>query len=95
MLVEDAVKTYLVNEGIEEGVWGGLGNAMYGAFGNPERFCRRADCRAMFHDIRAEQFFPAGRFAHGSYPLWLFRCHIYAVKVKRMRFVKQGSVSFF
>lgn len=38
MLVEDAVKTYLVNEGIEEGVWGGLGNAMYGAFGKGNSF---------------------------------------------------------
>jgi hypothetical protein len=38
MLVEDAVRTYLVNEGIEEGVWGGLGNAMYGAFGRGNSF---------------------------------------------------------
>ena len=26
MLVEDAVRTYLVNEGMEEGIWGGMKN---------------------------------------------------------------------
>ena len=32
-LVEDAVRSYLVNEGVDEGFWGGVSNAMHGAFG--------------------------------------------------------------
>lgn len=31
ILVEDAVKSYLINEGIEEGFWGGLRNVWQGA----------------------------------------------------------------
>ena len=33
MLVEDAVKSYLMNEGIEEGFWGGVKNAWNGMKG--------------------------------------------------------------
>lgn len=33
MLVEDAVKSYLINEGIEEGFWGGVKNAWNGMKG--------------------------------------------------------------
>ena len=37
MLVEDAVKTYLVNEGVDEGWWGGVQNALHGAFGRNDQ----------------------------------------------------------
>ena len=33
MLVEDAVNAYLINEGLEEGWWGGVQNAWYGMKG--------------------------------------------------------------